>query len=117
MRVTKLSGERFELALDRFQKGDHLLFDNASFVLESDDTIHCKYQSSWKPENLDRDKARKDFTEAEEVFSFLKKKSTKFSVLVKNRNLEISLIDDYGMGAVELANFKDGEFEWKQVKK
>lgn len=26
MRVTKLSGERFNLALDRFQEGDHLSF-------------------------------------------------------------------------------------------
>ena len=117
MRVTRLSGERFNLALDRFQEGDHLSFQESSFVLFDEDIVQCNYQSSWKPENLDREKAKKDFIEAEETFHFLKKKSEKFSDLVENRTLEISLIDDYGMGAIELANCRNGEFDWKEIKK
>jgi len=117
MRVTKLLGERFNLALDRFQEGDHLSFQEASFVLIDEGTVQCNYQSSWKPENLDREKAKKDFIEAEKTFSFLKKNSSKFRELVTNRNIEISLIDDYGMGTLELANFKNGKIDWKEIKK
>lgn len=115
MHVIKLSGERFTLALDRFQKGDHLSFQESSFVLIGEGTVHCKFQSSWKPENLDREKAKKDFIEAKKTFRFLKDNSTKFSELVENRNLEISLIDDYGMGAIELAHHRNGEFDWKKI--
>jgi hypothetical protein len=116
MQVTKLSGERFDLALDRFQGGDHLNFQEASFVLLDDGSVQCNIQCSWKPENLDRVKAKKDFAKAEKTFNYLRENSKKFNELVRNRNLEISLIDDYGMGAVELAHFKNGEIDWKEIK-
>lgn len=117
MQITKLSGERFELAIDRFQNGDHILFDKASFVLINDDIVHCNYQSTWNPENLDKKKAKDDFKAAMVIFNFLKENSEKFNQLVKNRNLEISLIDNYGMGAIELASLKHGEYDWKYIKK
>ncbi|WP_340103537.1 hypothetical protein [Rhodohalobacter sp. 8-1] len=111
MQVTKLSGERLDLALDRFLGGDHLNMQEASFVLLDDSSVQCNIQSSWKPANLDREKAKKDFVEAEKTFNYLRENSTKFNGLVRNRNLEISLIDDYGMGAIELAHFKNGEID------
>jgi hypothetical protein len=116
MQITNLLGERFNLALDRFQKGDHLVFENASYVLKNSDSILCKYQSSWIPENVDSEKAEKDFKSAKQTFDFLKKESKKFGELVDNRDLEIILIDDYGMGVIELANFRNGEFDWRKIK-
>lgn len=117
MQITILEGERFDLTLDRFQNGDHIIFDKASFVLINEDIVQCNYQSTWKPENIDKKKAKDDFTTAMEIFNLLKEKSEKFNELVKNRDLEISLIDNYGMGAIELASMKHGVYNLNYIKK
>jgi hypothetical protein len=116
VQVNTLSGDRYELALDRFQEGENISYLKASFVLIDNNRVKCNFQCSWNPTNMDREKARKDFEEAEGVFRYLKNNSPRFDRIVKDRDLEIVLIDNYGMGAIEIAVFRDGEYDWNQLK-
>jgi hypothetical protein len=61
-----------------------------------------RVQSSWRIKNMTEQTALSDLENAKNLLDALVKESSSFASLVKDRARRFVLIDDYGMGAVEL---------------
>lgn len=46
MRIDKTSGERFNLALERFRDGHEIVFQDVGFYLNQHGSVECRIQSS-----------------------------------------------------------------------
>ncbi len=112
MEITEPHGSRFEVALERLRDGHAFTFRGVGFWLAPDGSLKVRVQSSWRLENATGQTALSDLDRAKNLLDALIKESPSFASLVKERARRFILIDDYGMGAVELCRSVDGELIW-----
>jgi len=112
MEITEPHGTRFELALERLRDGHAFSFRGVGFWLAPDGSLEMRVQSSWRIENTTEQTALSDLENARNLLDALIKESLSFGSLVKGRARHFVLIDDYGMGAVELCRLVDGSLIW-----
>ena len=112
MEVTELHGSRFELALELFRANQPFTFRGVGVGLTSDGALEVRVQSSWRIENSTEETALNDLERANILIDALIEESASFAAAVKGRNRRLVVIDDYGMGAVELCRLVDGSLIW-----
>ncbi|MFG0317203.1 MAG: hypothetical protein ACF8XB_08020 [Planctomycetota bacterium JB042] len=111
MEILELSGERFDLALDRFAAGEAIVFAGVGFRLAPPDVLECRVESTWSPANVTRARAVRDLEAGRHVLEELRR-SSRFRSLVDHRRVRTVLLSTYGMGAVELCREFEGVVEW-----
>ncbi|OGP12356.1 MAG: hypothetical protein A2052_09205 [Deltaproteobacteria bacterium GWA2_54_12] len=116
MEISETNGSRFELAMDRFRESkEPIFYKGISFHLKKEDgSLECRIQSTWLPENVTESHAREDFERGKAVLDSFAKESVEFSEVIKDRKVIFSLIDDYGMGAIELCRISGKGMEWSE---
>jgi len=112
MEVTELHGSRFELALELFKENQPFTFRGVGFGLSPGGTLEIRVQSSWRIENTTAPTALDDLERAKILLEALIEESASFASIVKGRDRRLVLVDDYGMGAVELCRLIDGSLIW-----
>jgi hypothetical protein len=112
MEITEPHGLRFELALERLQDGHPFTFRGVGFWLAPDGSLEVRVQSSWRIENMSEQTALSDLENARNLLDALVKESSSFASLLEGHSRRFVLIDDYGMGAVELCRLVNGSLIW-----
>lgn len=69
-------------------------------------------QSSWGMEYVTEASARQDLERARSTLMQLRELSPEFDAIVREREIEYLLLDDYGMGAIHLAILGSRGFHW-----
>lgn len=69
-------------------------------------------QSSWGMEYVTEPSARQDLEHARSTLMQLRELSPEFDAIVREREIEYLLLDDYGMGAIHLAILDPRGFHW-----
>jgi hypothetical protein len=110
LRVDELEGQRWELALERLTQGETVIFRGVSLTLLPG-ALRALAQITWKTRPTAA-LVREDIARAEEIVRDALDGSPDLKALVGNRSVEYHAIDDYGMGAVWLADLVDGKFTW-----
>ena len=101
MEISKLTGPRFELAIDRLGAGDSVVFEGIGLRL-SDETLECRVPSSFRAKNATEDTIRRDLEAARAKIAKLLQESPALRSLVGVRRRRFIVLDDYGGGGVEL---------------
>lgn len=112
MQVLEPHGPRFELALDRLRDGNAFSFDGVSFWLALDGYLEVSVESSWRIENTTEQTALADLQRAVNLVNDLVAKSSPFAAVTKAYPQRFILINDYGMGSVELCRLVNGKIVW-----
>ena len=112
MRFLETTGPRFALALERLRAGDTVSREELSFVLRPDGVLEVGVESAWRAENATVAAARAELLRAEQAVTALLEASPELAEVVGDRPRRFVLLDDYGMGAIELARYESGEFRW-----
>lgn len=112
MEVTELRGSRLEVALDLLRDNQGFTFRGIGVSLASDGALEARVQSSWRIENTTEQTALNDLARATTLIDGLIEESASFAAIVKGRERRLVLIDDYGMGAVELCRLVNGSLTW-----
>jgi hypothetical protein len=112
MEITEPHGLRFELALERLRDGHAFTFRGVGFWLAPDGSLEVRVPSSWGIENTSEQTALSDLEHAKKLLDVLIVESPSFASLVKDRARRFVLIDDYGMGGVELCRLVGGALIW-----
>ena len=111
MRVTDLSGARYELAVERFRNGHAILFENVSLRLTHDE-VRVSVAATWQPESINEERARADFDTAAATLERLLQSSPQLANAVEDRDLKYELVHDYGGGGVLVARLVHGRVSW-----
>jgi hypothetical protein len=112
LRVDETSGGRWELALERLSAGDTIIFRDVSLSIQAD-ALLALIQSTWTTAaEQTPERARADIARAEQIVENLLAEAPAFSELVSDREIEYHTIDDYGMGAIWLAELRGERFTW-----
>ena len=112
MEISEPHGSRFELALERLQDGHAFTFRGVGFWLAPDGSLEVRAPSSWRIENITEQTALSDLERAKNLLDVLIEESSSFASLVNGLARRFVLIDDYGMGAVELCRLVNGALIW-----
>ena len=98
------------LALERLAAGETIIFREVSLTL-APDSLRVLIDTTWKTEPTPA-RAREDIGRAERLVQELLASAPGLADVVGLRSVEYHAIDDYGMGAIWLAELRDGEFTW-----
>jgi hypothetical protein len=113
LRVDDTTGARWELALERLRAGDTIIFRDVSVSIREDALLLALIQSRWTTAaEQTPERARADIARAEHIVEDLLAESSAFAELVADRQIEYHTIDDYGMGAIWLAELRGDRFTW-----
>ena len=113
LRVTELAGSRFSTALELMREGRMLEFEDTSFALDKDrKIIEISVVTQWQTSNLSETRALGEIERAVGVFEYLIKNSDPFKLTIEGFEPRYSLIDDYGMGCIELCHLDKGKLIW-----
>jgi hypothetical protein len=112
LRLDETAGQRWDLALERLAVGDTIIFQGVSLTILPN-ILRALIESTWKthPEQTP-ERARADIARAEQIVTELLDSAPDFAELVGDREIEYHAIDDYGMGAIWLAELRNGRFTW-----
>lgn len=99
---------RFPAALELLQEGHAIGYRGISISLGATE-VRCCTQASWRRDALTEQRALADFDRMQETFAELRKLRPDLDAVTSGRTVLFSLVDDYGMGAVELCHLADGE--------
>jgi hypothetical protein len=114
MEIHEPRGSRFALALERLQEGFAFTFRSVGFWIAPDGAIEVRAQTSWFLENITEQTALNDLQKAEDLLNLLEAESSEFASLTQGRLRRYVLVDDYGMGGVELCRLVDGLLVWSK---
>ena len=113
LRVDETTGARWELALERLRAGDTIIFRHVSLSIREDALLLALIQSTWTTAaEQTPERARADIARAEQIVEELLAEAPAFAELVADREIEYHTIDDYGMGAIWLAELRGDRFTW-----
>jgi hypothetical protein len=112
MEIHSTDGARFELAIDRLEEGNTIVFRGFGFSIGS--TVEVRVPCSRAPENVTADRARADISLAEEAFLEFGANSERFAQLTGGKPPIFILLHDYGMGAIELCRKTGCGLEWAE---
>jgi len=98
----------------RFATGIQLLCEGGGFRINTvefvvvDRTLSCSAVSQWQHENLTDDRALAELRRAQQTYEMLVAQSDAYSRAVDGMPVRYSVIENYGMGTVELCHL-DGD--------
>ena len=112
LHITKFSGPRFDLALERLRAGHAFSFEDLTFWLAPDAHLEISINSSWTPDNVTQQRALELLNRAKNVYRNLCAENASFAAVAGNLAPRFILSYDYGGGSVELARLADGIIIW-----
>ncbi len=98
--------------MELLEKGNSITFEGVSFRIFSPTKLLVHVESSWKPDRITEETARKDLDSAHSTMGYLCKESSRFSSLVSGKETETILFIGYGMGEAEICTKKGSIIEW-----
>jgi hypothetical protein len=110
LHVDEAEGSRWNLALELLGSGETIIFREVSLT-KMPECLRILVDTAWKTEQTPA-RAREDIARAERVVQELLASNEDFVEAVGGRPIEYHAIDDYGMGAIWLAELRDDEFTW-----
>ena len=110
LRMDETDGSRWNLALGLLTSGETIIFRDISLTVLPE-CLRVLVDTTWKTEQTPA-RAREDIARAERVVEDLVASNEDLADVVGTRSVEYHAIDDHGMGAVWLAELRDGEFTW-----
>lgn len=120
--VDEASGQRWRAALEVLAEGGYIVWRGIGLTLRTHigkgqsrvgPRLFVRVSSAWEPEHMTLSRAEAELRRAQAELEDLKNESPDFAQLVSGRPTSYELIHDYGMGAVLLATFSDGAFEYR----
>lgn len=107
-RVSETGDQRWSAAIARLSEGGPIAFDDIGFLLVPPDCVIVS--PSWQYERPPtKQEAEAAFSRGEACLNLLAESDVLFAQLVRGRRVEMELLDDYGMGAMLVAEKRDGE--------
>lgn len=113
LHVDEPSGERFSLALDLLASGETVVYRGLALAIRSD-VLQIDVPSTWRSEHVTQEHARRDLDRAAEVIDALAESSSRFRSLTGRLPRRLLLIEDYGNGAIALAELKGNAIHWRK---
>jgi len=104
-------GGAYHNAIDRFQKGDSLIYDGIEFVCCSKNEVVCRVVADRT--NLDANAALEIAARAQSVFKSLRINSAEFDTAVNVRNARVVIMSGHGASAFEICRVIDGNLNWR----
>jgi hypothetical protein len=115
MEVTEPHGSRFELIIEQFCDGQPFSYQGTGFLLAPDGALELRVPTSWQCANVTEQTALDDFSRAMESVESLVSASVAFASSVVDRARRYVLVEDYGMGGIELCHLVNGRIIWKRT--
>ena len=112
LKIEEPDGERFELALDQFERGQFFVFLGCGLGIV-DGALQMRVPSEWEPDSITRERATQELSRAARNLLRLRSESPRFAALTEGLPEQIILLDDYGTGGIELCELNQGVFEWR----
>src|SRR6187399_3242530 len=113
LRVTEFSGSRFSTALELMSEGRTMAYENILFFLNKNrEIVDVSVVTQWQVSNLSDSRALEEIERAVAVFESLVESSSAFRSTIDGCKPRYSLIDDYGMGCIELCHLDNGRLVW-----
>jgi hypothetical protein len=101
---------RFGVALDFLREGKAIGFRGISMSLGKNG-LHCCTASTWGITALTEDRAMSDLVGLRQTLDDLRAARADFADLIDGQPISLSLVQDDGMGVVELCRLVDGRIE------
>ena len=111
LKVDNFNDSRFAAALDFFRDGKTLEFEGTVFVLDSSQKV-VDVMKLVEHATLDVDSASVEMSRAMEVYGYVRQASAEFSRITDEYIPRFSLVNDYGMGSVEICHLQNGKLVW-----
>ncbi|MCA9230024.1 MAG: hypothetical protein KDA57_05205 [Planctomycetales bacterium] len=112
--VPNIDSPRFSTGVSMLRERGGFRLDGVEFA-KNGTVLECRVQSSWNPENLTDEFALRDLTRAQSLHAELISQSNDFAEATAGLTPRVSLIDDYGMGCVELAQLHAERVKWTNI--
>jgi len=116
MRVSKINDRRFEVALQIMQEGSSdLVYNNVSFSLDKETHVLWVGSLTSGSQRPSERSARLAIQRGIDTYHHLVTNSLEFLKAVKCCPPRFSLIEDYGMGSVELCHLENDRIIWNSM--
>lgn len=74
--------------------------------------LECRIATLMRPDQASPDRAREQIDRGRAEFEALVAEAPSLAAIVRHRPVRYVLVDDYGMGVSEIAQERNGRFEW-----
>lgn len=112
LRIEEPQGERFDLALEQFERGQFFVFLGSGLGIV-DGALQMRVPTDWEPDSITPERAAAELDRAARNLARLRSASPRFAALTESLPEHIILLYDYGMGGVELCELNSGVLEWR----
>ena len=109
LHVDETEGERFDLFLDLLASGEVVVFQGIALAIRNG-TLEVDVPSSQRSGRVSEEQARRELDAAAVTIETLAQSSQRFHSVAEHLPRRLILIDDYGNGAVALAELEGGSF-------
>lgn len=113
--VDEVGGPNWSAAIAMIREGGYVVYRGIGLTLRDYrgprsalGRLRARIQSSWQTESVTKERATADLERGKATIQSLVQESPEIAALARKHGLEYELIDDYGMGAVQLAVEVDG---------
>ena len=107
-------GRRFDQAIDALAEGSAVAFGDLLLSVSAD-SLACAIETSWHSENVTEETAHADLARAQRNLAALLEASGRLRQIIGARSVSYVLVEDYGMGLIELCRLVDTEMTWARV--
>jgi hypothetical protein len=118
MDVTEGTKRRRKVGIRLFcERKSSVSYYDVNFIIESDRDeriLSVRTFTDWQDENSNEQLAQEQIDKSKKVFAVFKKENQQFSKCVKGLPVRFQFCEDYGPGALILAEEKDGIFYWRR---
>jgi hypothetical protein len=94
-------GRRFDQAIDALADGSLVAFGDLLLSVSAD-VVRCAIETSWHSENVTEQTAHADLARARRNLAALMEASDRLRQIIGARAVPYVLVEDYGMGLIEL---------------
>jgi len=112
--VDEPSGPRWELALDLLRRGDAFSIGPVTFRRNDRSAVEAAVASSWQPERVTEERARRDLEEARRWVEELMASDEAFRRVIEGSAIDYVLVDDYDIGSVALCRLVRDDVVWSR---
>jgi hypothetical protein len=110
--VEETTGPRWELALDLLRAGKAVAIGHVTLRRVDPCTVEATVASSWQPERVDEERARRDLEDASRWIGGLLADDESFRDVIGASKVDFVLVDDYDTGAVALCRLDGDRIVW-----
>jgi hypothetical protein len=106
----------YDSAINRLQMGDTVFYDGLAFAIRKGDIVRLATVASLPAKEMDEIRALRDADNARAAFETLARSAPEIAVLVADKQVQVSLLSEFGGNNYEVCRTVDGQIEW-QIKR